>query len=425
MIQLRKYQTKTIQKVEQAWAQGATSTLVVAPPGAGKTEMGAQLAKGRRTLWVAPTRELVLQAEDRLREIVGRENVGVIMPGIYPRPRAGIQVATIESALSRIEGWKWDLTVLDEAQHFMADHYREVTRLNRKGITAGLTATPERRDGRALGDIFDVMVVAASYSELIRAGILVPAKVLRPDRYLASDLARDPVEAMLEFAPSLSMLLFLANVRGDLGAYKIAGRLRHAHIRTETIEGAMLTGHRDEIIARFRIGLLQALTSVFTLTEGLNVPSVGGALLGRAFGFDSGMLQATGRALRASPGKTHGLIIDLTGCTHRNGLPDEDRTYSLTGRAISGSPREAPPEPPDRKQEILGLDLAFADGSPVNNHPIVPETKEQRKAAAAAEAFEVRLRTSKGMRSQSVKMAVRARHDKFLRGSMSPDGAPK
>jgi superfamily II DNA or RNA helicase len=57
-------------------------------------------------------------------------------------------------------------------------------------------------------------------------------------------------------------------------------------------------------------------------------------VLARAFGSIGGYLQAVGRALRPSPGKTMCLVIDLCGNVHDYGKPEEDRMYSLEGEAI-------------------------------------------------------------------------------------------
>src|SRR5882724_766107 len=97
-MELRRYQTRTIERVELLWKLGIQSVCLASPTGSGKTTMGAALARGR-CVWVAHRRELITQAAERLQS--EGLDVGVICPDVAPRPDAPIQVGTIQTLLAR------------------------------------------------------------------------------------------------------------------------------------------------------------------------------------------------------------------------------------------------------------------------------------------------------------------------------------
>lgn len=339
-IAIRSYQARTIDAYREYVARGATSVLVVAPTGAGKTAIGAEIvADAPSVLWIAHTRELVDQAAARLRSRCGARAVGVIMPGVEESPSARIQVSTAQTMLARGTAERGDfaLLVLDEAHHYAASQWRLLARIGT--LTLGLTATPERGDGKPLGDIFEALVVTASYSELVAGQWLVPAVVAQPDRDLGNNFARDPIEAWQTYGGGAQS--FIACARVD-AAQEYAKRLRSLGVLAETVHAETPTLERASIMERFRERHLRVLCFVDTLTEGVDVPEVACVVLAKNFGHVSGYIQTTGRVLRPSSGKASAMVVDLCGASLRYGMPHDDRVYSLTGRAISGG-GEPPP----------------------------------------------------------------------------------
>lgn len=353
-LERRAYQDIAVGNVETEWSNGARSVLLVAPTGSGKTELGRRLVGARSTLWCAHRRELVNQAADRLRAHAGRGSVGIIMAGEHETPSARIQVGTVQTLIARGRHPEVELVVLDEAHHYMAVDWKAFADTYPNAKFLGLTATPERKDGEALGDIFERLVVAANYSELIRDGYLVPARVLQPPMNLGNDLAQDPLDAWAKHAEGSLTFCFAGRV--DI-AKAWAQRWRDHGVIADTIDANTPKRERDEILTRFKRGLIRCLMNVNTMTEGVDVPEARAAILARAFGHVGGYLQAAGRVLRPAKDKPDAILIDLCGATLRHGLPTQDRKYSLTGRAISGGMNHGGGGPGEFEQSVKGVEL--------------------------------------------------------------------
>ncbi|MBX3131619.1 MAG: hypothetical protein KF718_33185 [Polyangiaceae bacterium] len=220
--------------------------------------------------------------------------------------------------------------LVHNCHHYVSDDWRQLARAYPEARSLGLTATPERGDGRPLGDLFSELVVAAQYSELIAAGHIVPANVLQPGEYLEDGLACDITSAYTHYA---SGMLAFAFVRSVEEAYAGALSLRQAGWSAAVIEANTPAAEREQTLELFAARKIKVLISVNTLTEGVDVPEAECCILAAKVGHSSGYLQRVGRVLRSSPGKTVATVLDLVGLWKLHGMPDEDRDYSLTGDA--------------------------------------------------------------------------------------------
>lgn len=373
-MRLREYQEKAVISVRDEWLR-VRSVCLVAPTGAGKTVLGQSLIHGKRALWVAHRRELVKQAAERI-------GAGVIAPGYCANPKAIAQVGTVQTLVARGTRPPADVIVLDEAHHYMAAEWRELAECYPDANVLGLTATPQRADGEPLGDIFDSLVVAAPYSELVRDGYLVTTRVYRPAVSLGNDLAMDPVDAWMKHSEGSRAFVFCGRVSI---ANEIAERFRGLGVIAKTIEANTSIRDRDESLAQFRSGHVKVLTNVYALTEGVDVPEARTVILARSFGHVGSYLQAVGRVLRPAKDKPDAILVDLTGTSIKHGLPTQDREYSLGARPISG-------EAPEREavsgggfeQRVRGMELVVAHPGAGRELPpelatITPEDTEERK----------------------------------------------
>lgn len=336
MIVLRDYQVAALDACRREYARGKRWPLLVLPTGAGKTATAVDACvraakKGERVLWTAPRRELVTQAAETIRR--AGIDPGVILADHERGDTASpIQVAGLQTLLAKPRDTWPDASfvVSDEAHHVVSDEWSQIAKGYPTARGIGLTATPERGDGRSLGDAFDALVVGATIAELTARGFLVPCDVVAPARKLRG-LATDPAAAVLKHAEGRPTVVFCTNVKH---ARDVADELHREGITAACVDGQMPNDRREEALARFAAGGLQVLTNVSVLTEGWDAPIAAVAVLARGCSSASLYLQIVGRILRPAPGKTRALLVDLTGCVHTHGLPDEEREYSLEGTAI-------------------------------------------------------------------------------------------
>ena len=145
----RPFQAEALDAWNGGGARDARNGVVVLPTGAGKTHVASMAidAVRRSTLVIAPTLDLVRQWYDNLRATFGL-TVGVLGGGDHDVQ--SITVATYDSAHLHMDrlGARFGLVVFDECHHLPGPSYTLASRLSLAPCRLGLTATPERADGR-------------------------------------------------------------------------------------------------------------------------------------------------------------------------------------------------------------------------------------------------------------------------------------
>lgn len=347
MLSLRPYQQEAVSALRKAYQRGRRAPLLVAPTGSGKTVIAAHVvesahALGNRSLFVAPRRELIGQTVRKLSE-AGIWDVRVIQASNDTgRPDAPVIVGSIQTLT--LPRWLGnlphaDLVIADEAHHLASDQWRKLATAYPAARWLGLTATPERADGRPLGDIFDELIVAASVQQLTALGNLVPCRVFAPPHQLeVAQVALDPVEAYGKHSAGELAVVFCMTVEH---AKQTVADFTAAGIPSALITGKTAAAERADILSRWATGDIRVVANCGVLTEGFDLPALSTAILARRFGHAGLFLQCVGRVLRPSPGKHVATVIDLCGSVHEHGTPDLEREYSLDGKAISGVKREA------------------------------------------------------------------------------------
>jgi len=339
-VQLRDYQSRAIERAREAYRQGARSVCLVSPTGSGKTVIASELARsavarGGRVLWVAHRAELLRQAQSKL-SMFGVP-AGIVAPWAKSEPNIPVQVASVDTLVARGSLPPATVVIWDECHHVAASGWHTIAEHYRTSTILGLTATPSRGDGRALDDVFGALVVVAQPRELIEAGHLVPTHVFAPETK-RKQLALDPLDAYQQRTPGTQTLVFCPNVAY---ANDLAMRFSGAGVEAACVDGGCSAEVRAAALDAFADKRLRVLTNVYVLTEGYDCPGIETVILARGASTPGIYLQMVGRGLRPAPGKSHVTVIDLVGCVHEHGLPDEDREYSLSGKAIRRGTKSA------------------------------------------------------------------------------------
>lgn len=348
-MKLRDYQERGIADLRAAYTSGRKAPVYVCATGSGKTVLSAwiirgAIERGNRVLFLAGRTELLDQTVTTLGR-AGVEDVRLIQAQRdVGNPGAPVVVASIQTVTTP----RWeakrppaDLVILDECHHGSAPTHASVLQAYPAARRLGLTATPERADGKPLGDLFDALVVGPTVRELTDLGHLVPCIVFPPRGGAKLDtkqIALDPVTAYRNHGDGKRAVVFCVSRQH---AASVRDEFRAAGYSCDTVDATLSAGVRKETLRRFSCGGIRVLTSVGVLTEGWDDPGCTVAILARGFGHSGLYIQCCGRVLRPAPNKDKAILIDLVGSVYEHGTPDAERTYSLDGKAIQTATREA------------------------------------------------------------------------------------
>jgi superfamily II DNA or RNA helicase len=337
VITLRPDQLQAKRAIYAAWTAGHARVLQQAPTAWGKgtlaTTILADVARqGKRAVFVAHLSEINADLVSRLRS-----------HGVEPRLLMGseaegpadslVWVVSEQTARRRGLDLSSARVVIRDECHRAAAHSHQIVSAAAPPDAwhLGLTATPERGDGRPL-TFYSTLLPGPSPSTLVAQGIIAPIKTFAPARP-GPELARDPVEVWPRRADGSPRpgVLFAKNIAHSQELAARFGRERGwaaVHVESDTPDRAI-------VIERFNAGDVQILCCLRLLCEGVDTRRSEVTTAATSFGHAGPMLQAIGRSRRMHPGKRGALFIDLTDNVSRHGLPDDDRVYALDGKPIT------------------------------------------------------------------------------------------
>jgi DNA repair protein RadD len=362
--ELRPYQETIIHEARSLMGRGARSLLITAPTGSGKTVLTAHMLnvsarKGLRSWFIVHRRELVQQSS-RTFQAVGVPH-GVQAAGFSEDIAMPVQVGSVQTLATRMSRLSPpDFIIWDECHHIAAGSWSKIHEQFSKAYHVGLTATPQRLDGTGLGKWFSEIVQGPSVSWLIENRYLSPYRAFvpsRPDiggvRTKMGDFVRSELELAID-KPTITgnviheyskrahgkrAVVFCVSIEHSK---HVAAQFEAAGIRALHIDGETDLLTRDRSLREFAEGKVKVLCNVELFGEGFDLPSIEVAILLRPTQSLGLYLQQVGRSLRPSPGKSEALILDHAGNIERHGLPDEQREWSLLGRARSRKKDSAP-----------------------------------------------------------------------------------
>lgn len=301
--------------------------------------------KGKHVLLIAHRKELI----DQIKRTLAAVGCTVV------------HVDTVQTVARRLDKIQApDFIIADEAHHAVAGQWAKIIEAYPKAFVLGVTATPCRLDGTALGNVFQEMVFGPSMKELIALGNLVKSKAfVRPAidktqlKIRCGDYSSDSIGLAIEdnkrsiFGDIVQM--YKAHALGkkavifthSVNMAKESCDLMNAEgFKFSPLYGAMNPAERVKVVENLRAGLLDGIASCDIVSEGFDCPALETAILLRPTKSLSLYLQQVGRVLRPAPGKEFGLILDHVGNVPNFGLPEEDREWSLEGTGKQGAAKD-------------------------------------------------------------------------------------
>jgi DNA repair protein RadD len=361
VITLRADQDKVRTELRVA-LRSSTSVLVFAPTGFGKTVLAAALIKaiyeaGKRVIFAVHRVDLITQTAKTF------EKFGIpftyIANGYHTNPYARVFIASIASLKNRMHHIKADYVLVDEAHLSMAagwaavaNHYKETG-----ARCIGLTGSPERLDGKPLGDLWDVMVMGPTLRWLIDNGFLQRYRAFSPAgidaamiRMKAGQFVEKEAEALMlgkavvanavkhwkRLAAGKRTIGFTTSVKA---AKAYAEQFKAAGVRAVALDAETPQEVRKAAFLAFADRKIDIIFNCALFCEGFDLS----AQVDRDVTIEcvldcaptmslARFLQKHGRGLRRDGTDVPHILLDMVGGFALHGMPDDDRDWSLEGR---------------------------------------------------------------------------------------------
>ncbi len=318
------------------------NTLGVAPTGSGKTIMLSAVVgrlmdtNGSKACVLAHRDEITGQNIDKFRKV--NPGMAVSIVDAAEKSWSGKAVFAMVQTLARRRTLelmpRLDLLVRDEAHHARAETYRRIIDAAKARNPAlkvyGVTATPNRGDGKSLREIFDNVADKITLGEMIATGQLVRPRTFVVDlgvqedlkhvKKLASEFDMGEVAAIMDRTPiTKEIIRHWSEKAANRRTVAFCSTIDHATHVTETflstnVKAEMVTGEtpdkeRQGVFSRLDTGETQVLVNVAVATEGWDCPPISCVVLLRPCSHKSTMIQMIGRGLRKlDPERYPGLV---------------------------------------------------------------------------------------------------------------------
>lgn len=377
-MRLRNFQQTASDCICNEWQEGKQSTMIVVPTGGGKTVIIADVIKRhhpQRALVIAHREELIWQARERIETYSGIQceiEMADLTASANLFSKAQVVISTVQTQnagygdrrrMSRFKPTDFKLLIIDECHHATADTYRNVINYyqqNPEIKILGVTATPDRTDEEALGQVFKSCAFDYEILDAIHDGWLVPIDQqmvyvegldYSAIRTTAGDLnggdLADVMEAernlmavagaSLQIIKDRRTIVFTSSVKQAESLCDIFNR--HRPGISGWVSGKTPKEDRRELLKGFSDGRIQVVVNCGVLTEGFDNPGVEVIIMARPTKSRALYAQMAGRstrplagvvdpfetaderktAIQASP-KPSCLIVDFVGNSGRHKL---------------------------------------------------------------------------------------------------------
>ena len=334
--------------------------LVIAATGTGKTVVAAfdffefykRRNRNAKFLFVAHRKEILEQARITFRNVLRDQNFGELLVGDFEAGRlehlfCSVQMLTNRELWKQVGGSFYDYIVVDEVHHGTSDSYRPIFEHFVPEILLGLTATPERMDGKSVAaDFHNTFAAEIRLPEALEEKLLCPFHYFGVSDPIATDNDRfwtngNYNKSELENVYTLDQVNASRRVDAIIGALEryqpdygtsvkgigfcvtinhalyMAERFNERGIPSVAVVSRLAPDERNKAISDFKNGHLRFLFSVDVFNEGIDIPEINLVMFLRPTESLTVFLQQLGRGLRHAPEKECLTVLDFVGQVHR------------------------------------------------------------------------------------------------------------
>ncbi len=361
LFQPRGAQIEALYALKDSRKEGAVKGLVQAATGVGKTYLAAfDSATYERVLFVAHREEILKQAAESFRNVRNSDDYGFFDGNHKDTDKAVIfaSVSTLGKASYLCETYfapdYFDYIVIDEFHHAVTECYQCIIDYFKPKFLLGLTATPERMDGRSIYEICDYNVpYEITLKDAINRGMLVPFHYygiydktdysglrLKKGHYEEKDLNRIYIENegrnklifchYMKYRSKRALGFCCSRLHAEDMAKDFSKRGIPSVAVYSNGDGEF-SQDRGTAIQRLKNGEIKVIFSVDMFNEGVDITSVDMVMFLRPTESPIVFLQQLGRGLRRSRGKEYLNVLDFIGNYEKAGKAP----YLLSGKSYS------------------------------------------------------------------------------------------
>lgn len=388
LFEPRGAQIEALCALENTRAEGATKAVVQAATGIGKTYLAAFDSKPyERVLFVAHREEILQQAALSFQNVRNSNDYGFFNSQEKVTDKSVIfaSVSTLGKADYLSEKYfspeYFDYIIIDEFHHAVNDQYLRIVHYFKPQFLLGLTATPERMDGRNIYEICDYNVpYEISLTEAINKGMLVPfhyygiydetdysgIRIVRGyfdenelnRRYIGNVHRHDLIYKYYRKYGSKRALGFCCSRAHAEEMAKEFCKRGVPSVAVYSNADGEYSEDRSIAIEKLKSGEIQVIFSVDMFNEGVDITSVDMVLFLRPTESPVVFLQQLGRGLRRCAGKQYLNVLDFIGNYEKAGNVRKLLTGNHTANRDSYSPSDASEIPDDC---LIDFDMRLID----------------------------------------------------------------
>ena len=343
LFEPRGAQIEALCALENTRAEGARRALVQAATGVGKTYLAAfDSKKYERVLFVAHREEILKQAAESFKNVRNSEDYGFFDGESKCTDKSVIFASVATLGRNEYLNNKYFLSdyfnyvVIDEFHHAINDQYQRIVNYFKPQFLLGLTATPERMDGRNIYEICDYNVpYEISLKEAINKGMLVPFHyygIFDDTDYSKIHIVRgryDEKELNETYIGNVHRYELIYKYYCKYGSRQALGfccSKEHAREMAKEFSSRGIpsvavfsdasgeyTEKRNVAIQKLKNGEIKVIFSVDMFNEGIDITSVDMVMFLRPTESPIVFLQQLGRGLRKYRGKEFLTVLDFIG----------------------------------------------------------------------------------------------------------------
>ncbi len=343
LFQPRGVQLEALYALEDSRNEGAAKGLIQAATGVGKTYLAAfDSVKYEHVLFVAHRDEILKQAADSFKNVRCSDDFGFFNGKRKDTDKAVIfaSVATLGRSEYLTEDYfspdYFDYVVIDEFHHAVNAQYKRIVNYFKPQFLLGLTATPERMDGKNIYEICDYNVpYEISLKEAINKGVLVPFhyygiydetdySAIRKvkGRYDENDLNKSYIgnekryELIFKYYMKYRSKRALGFCCSRQHAKEMAKEFCKRGIKSAAVYSnadGMFSEDRDKAIQQLKNSEIKVIFSVDMFNEGVDIAALDMVMFLRPTESPIIFLQQLGRGLRTCKGKEYLNVLDFIG----------------------------------------------------------------------------------------------------------------